>query len=150
MGWDDYDGETIRLVQIKTGVKLTLRCPVELRAELDAWMREIAAVGLDGKPQGEILRTDSGLPWKGGNLSAQLAIHLPQIPGFRARLNVHGLRKLAAATLAMAGCNPHEIMAVTGHSTLAMIELYTRSVEQERLNDSAASKLAAYRKRSGS
>jgi integrase len=149
MSWDDYDGERIRLVQIKTGVKLSLPCPIELRVELDAWKAEASVVGLNGKPEGTILRCASGEPWEGTNLSAQLNIHLAKIPGFRAGLNIHGCRKYAAAMLAAAGCTPHEIMSITGHSTLAMVELYTKSVEQQRLSNSAAGKLAAYRVKTG-
>ena len=37
-------------------------------------------------------------------------------------MNVHGLRKLAAVKLAEAGWTTHEIAAVTGHHTLAMVE----------------------------
>lgn len=56
-------------------------------------------------------------------------------------LSIHGLRKLAATALAQIGCTPHEIMAVTGHTTLAMVELYTKSVQQEGLAGSAITRL---------
>jgi integrase len=61
-------------------------------------------------------------------------------PKFRG-LNVHGLRKLAAATLAECGCSANEIAAITGHDTLGMVTLYTASAEQERLAESAVRRL---------
>jgi integrase len=65
-------------------------------------------------------------------------------------LNVHGLRKLAATAtaLAEAGCTPHEIAAVTGHKSLAMVELYTRSAAQERLTLTAIGRLENHGKKS--
>jgi integrase len=53
----------------------------------------------------------------------------------------HGLRKACARRLAEAGCNPHEIMSITGHKTLAEVERYTRAVDRERLAREAATKL---------
>src|SRR5262249_41315706 len=49
------------------------------------------------------------------------------------RCKAHGLRKAAARRLAEAGCSASEIMAITGHKTLAEVERYTRAAEQERL-----------------
>jgi integrase len=49
-----------------------------------------------------------------------------------AGVTFHGLRKTAASRLAEAGCSTHEIAAITGHKTLAMVELYTRGADQKR------------------
>lgn len=53
----------------------------------------------------------------------------------------HGLRKACARRLAEAGATAHEIMAVTGHKTLAEVERYTASALREGMADSAFSKL---------
>ncbi|HKF10270.1 MAG TPA: tyrosine-type recombinase/integrase [Xanthobacteraceae bacterium] len=53
--------------------------------------------------------------------------------GLPARCKPHGLRKAAARRLAEAGCSASEIMAITGHKTLAEVARYTRAAEQERL-----------------
>lgn len=53
----------------------------------------------------------------------------------------HGLRKACARRLAEAGASAHEIMAVTGHKTLAEVQRYTESAMREGLADSAHSKL---------
>jgi len=71
-----------------------------------------------------------------------------EVIGIPDKLDVHGLRKLAATALAEAGCSTHEIASVSSHRTLAMISLYTASVRQEELAEAAIIRLeTAYRKR---
>lgn len=53
----------------------------------------------------------------------------------------HGLRKAIARRLAEAEAKPHEIMAVTGHKTLALVQLYTDAADREGLADTAFAKL---------
>jgi integrase len=57
--------------------------------------------------------------------------------------SAHGLRKACARRLAEAGATAHEIGAVTGHKTLALIQLYTGAAGREGLADSAMGKLIA-------
>jgi integrase len=131
MRWSDYDGLKIKLVQQKTGSKLTLTAPAELRFELDGWKKDTLS--------DTILLTERGLPWQPQHIShmlpkALVAIGLPP-------LGVHGLRKLAASRLANSGCTAHEIAAVTGHKSLSMVQHYTKTADQERLAESAISRL---------
>lgn len=137
MTWGQYDGETIRLRQQKTGAALVIPAHPELRAALDAWKAERAAAVILTSPQGR--------PWTAQHLTREMGKRLAEhgLPG----LNVHGLRKLAAARLAEAGCTPHEIQAITGHRTLSMVDLYTRGADQERLAEAAIVKLTTARKR---
>jgi integrase len=145
MRWSDYDGQTIPVSQEKTGAKLVLPVVPALRAELDAWMPSV--VDLAGKTPGTILVTDAGEPWTDTNLSAQMNIWLKKVPGFPAGRNVHGVRYLAAASLAQAGCTVHEIMAITGHKTIAMVQKYTASISQEQSALAAVAKLALHREK---
>jgi integrase len=55
--------------------------------------------------------------------------------------SAHGLRKACARRLAEAGATAHEIMAVTGHKTLAEVQRYTETAMREGLADSAHAKL---------
>jgi integrase len=48
--------------------------------------------------------------------------------------SMHGLRKNAAVALPEVGCEPHEIMAITGHRTPAMVTHYTKRANQKRLS----------------
>lgn len=135
--WAAYDGASLRLRQQKTGEALVIPAHPELRAELDAWKAERKAAVILTSPQGR--------PWTAQHLSREMGKKLAEhgLPG----LNVHGLRKLAAARLAEAGCTPHEIQAITGHRTLSMVDLYTRGAKQERLAEAAIVKLTNVRKR---
>ena len=54
----------------------------------------------------------------------------------------HGLRKAALTRLADAGCTVHQIAAVSGHTTLKMVEHYTRAADQARLAREAFAKRA--------
>ena len=58
-----------------------------------------------------------------------------------AECSAHGLRKACARRLAEAGATPHEIMAVTGHKTLAEVERYTATALREGMADTAFAKM---------
>lgn len=130
MGWSAYDGTSIRLVQQKTRRPMVIPVHPALKLEMDGWER-IATT---------ILTNPVGRPWKPILLSGQLPEKLQAI-GMRKGLNVHGLRKLAAANLAEAGCSVHEIASITGHASLGMLELYTKSADQERMATAAIIRL---------
>ncbi|HEX3587817.1 MAG TPA: tyrosine-type recombinase/integrase [Candidatus Angelobacter sp.] len=132
MTWSAFDGESIRVKQQKTGEELVIPCHPALRAELARWREEATSVS--------ILTNTLGRPWRPVHLSHELPVALARLE-MPAGLNVHGLRKLAATSLADAGCTPHEIAAVTGHRTLAMVALYTRGADQERLASAAIVRL---------
>lgn len=130
--WSDYDGTTLRLKQQKGGAKLVVPVHSVLKAELDRWKQAATST---------LILTDArGLPWRGEQLSHAMHDGLVRI-GLPGDLNVHGLRKLAATSLAEAGCSAHEIAAITGHRTLGMVQLYTQSADQEKLAVAAVVKL---------
>lgn len=133
MRWSAYDGSVIRVVQEKTGAELVIPAHPTLKIELDAWKTNAASL--------HILTDRNGVPWKPNNLSYHMDAALERI-GLPPKLNVHGLRKLAAANLADVGCSTKEIGAITGHKTLAMIELYTRSADQKKLASAAIFRLS--------
>lgn len=134
MTWRAFDGTTIRVRQQKTGEELVIPCHPVLRMELLRWKAEARSL--------TILTNMLGQPWTPQHLSHSLPKSLRRI-GLRDRINVHGLRKLAAASLAEAGCSTHEIMAITGHRTLAMVDHYTRSANQRRLANAAIVRLSS-------
>jgi len=51
---------------------------------------------------------------------------------------------LAAAELVDAGCSMHKIAAITGHPSLSMVQLYTRSADQERRASAAIIRLSEH------
>ncbi len=140
--WSAYDGQRIRLIQQKRTkappVNMVIPCHNELRTELDAWRQGPLA----GIAKATVLVNAKGKPWAANNLTTQLGTALDAIGGFPAGRNIHGLRKLAATNLAHAGCSMHEIASITGHKTLAMVQLYTASADQERLAEAAVFRLS--------
>lgn len=133
MTWRSYDGTNIAVRQEKTGAALSIPAHPVLKAALDQWKM--------GASSTHILVSETGRPWKPNHLTHEMRQAMDQIEGLRANLNVHGLRKLAATELAEAGCSTHEIAAVTGHRSLAMVELYTRSAAQPKLAGAAIARL---------
>jgi integrase len=130
MKWTDYDGVRIKVVQMKTGTKLSLMAHGDLKAILDATER-----------RGEtILTSRSGRPFHSRVFSrdfreARIAAGLPD------GLSFHGLRHTAASVMAEVGCTASQIMAVTGHKSLKVAEHYIRQASQETLADRAISSL---------
>ncbi len=132
MVWADIAGDTIRVVQQKTGAKLVIPLHSALRAALAMSRRDHMA----------ILTTVYGQPFslKGfGNLMSE-AIAKAGLP---ARCKAHGLRKAAARRLAEAGASGNQIASITGHKTLAEVERYTRAADQVRLARQAMEKQEA-------
>lgn len=149
--WGHYDGTMLRFTQQKTGVAMAIYVHPDLKAELDAWKAEAEGgnvVSLADKREGTdtrtILTNFEGGPWHPVVLTRRMAKHLERI-GLREKgergLNTHGLRKMAAAVLAEEGASIKEIQGVTGHQTLAMIQLYTESADRERLGKQAIMRL---------
>jgi integrase len=121
--WAAFDGATIRLTQQKTGAALVLHLPPDVAGMLTEWKREATAV--------TILTNHYGRPWTGEHLSREMKKATTKL-GLHG-LTLHGLRRRAAVRIADAGGTTHEIAAVTGHRTLAMVQEYTRGADQERL-----------------
>ncbi|MDT8871555.1 tyrosine-type recombinase/integrase [Komagataeibacter rhaeticus] len=130
MQWADIRDGFIHVQQQKTGAQLRIPIHPMLADNLDQWK--------GSSPY--ILTSRTGVPWRPGVLSTAMynAAKEGKIPK---GLNVHGLRKLAATMLAEAGCTTHEIAAITGHKTLAMIQHYTQSADQERLAKGAVNRM---------
>lgn len=133
--WPAYDGQVIRLKQEKTGTEVTIPVHPDLKRELDQWKQAKVA-----HLHGRILTTEAGKPWDATYLSKMLPRMLTRLKLPRS-LNVHGLRKLAATRLAEAGCSAHEIASITGHKTLAMVQHYTKRVDQSKLAAAAMARL---------
>lgn len=134
MAWSHYDGTRIRVTQGKTGTPLVIPVHPTLKAAMDGWPRIAATILTNHRKQ----------PWKPTAVTSGLRAALQRI-GFPDGYGIHGLRKLAAANLAEAGCSASEIAAVTGHRSLAMVSLYTASADQERLATAAIIRLQTRR-----
>lgn len=129
MGRQHVTGDSIRVVQQKTGARLLIPMHVKLR---DA---------IDNTPKDNLtfLMTEFGKPFSAagfGNIFREWC----DKAGLGS-LSAHGLRKAAARRLAEAGCSASQIASVTGHKTLAEVARYTAAADQARLARDAVDKL---------
>jgi integrase len=121
MKWSHFDGDTIDVVQQKTGEPLTIPCHKRLRSILATLPRR----------SDFILTGERGRPYKAASLAGLVRLQLNAlgIHGY----SVHGLRKNAAKALSEAGCPVPEIMSITGHRSPAMALHYANRAEKKRL-----------------
>jgi integrase len=136
MKWSQYDGTAVAVVPDKTkkstAVELWIPAHKVLKKELDAWKAEAT---------GDTILTNSyGKPWPVSSFGTMICRVMARHPRM-AGLVFHGLRKAAAARLAEVGCSAHEIASITGHASLQMIELYTKSADQKKRARSAINRL---------
>jgi integrase len=61
--------------------------------------------------------------------------------GLPACCRLHGLKKGGMRRLAEAGGTAHELMAISGHKTLAEVQRYTKDADRKKLADSGMAKL---------
>jgi integrase len=128
MKWADYDGTGIAVRQLKTGTPLWIRCHKKLKAILESAPR----------PSEFILTSRYGSGYTAGGLRDLISAATAQIGA--AGHTAHDLRCNAAIALAEAGCNDHEIMAVTGHRTFKEAQKYTAKANQKKLSGQAIAK----------
>lgn len=123
------EGLRIAVTQQKTGEPLLIPIHDRLATVLDS----IPRVGTN------IVHREDGLAYTGSGFSALFRREQQRL-GLQG-LQFHGLRHTAAARLAEAGCTDSEIMSILGHRTASMVRRYTRGANQERLSQSAMSKV---------
>lgn len=130
MTWADVGEGIIRVLQQKTGRKLTIPLHRELIVVLTAAEHDHLT----------IINTEYGKPFTVDGFSQWMRDAITAA-GLPLDCQPHGLRKAAGRRLAEAGCTAHEIMSVLGHKTLTEAERYTRDADQTRLAMDAMSKL---------
>jgi len=120
MGWQHINGDTLSVVQDKTGENLKIPFHPKLTSAIQTMPRNNLT----------FLLTEAGVPFSAAGFGNW----------FRDRCNeaglphcsAHGLRKACATRLANAGCTPEQIKAVTGHKTLSEVARYTKAADQVR------------------
>jgi integrase len=130
MGRQHVAGTMVRVRQQKTGAELQLPLHPKLAASLALTKVENLT----------FLCTDYGKPFSAAGFGNKFREWCDDA-GLPRECTAHGLRKAAARRLAEAGCSAHEIMAITGHRTLAEVERYTREADQQRRAIAAFGKL---------
>jgi len=102
--WTNYDGQTLRVRQGKTGARVAIPIAASVRTMLDAMPRRATTIltGVRGRPW-----TSDGFRTAWGK-----ACKLAGITG----LTFHDLRGTAVTRLALSGCSTAQIASITGHS----------------------------------
>ena len=132
MAWDDVDNGLIRVVQGKTGAKLSVPLHPDPSEALSSWPHRAE----------RILVTTFGKPFSSTGFGNFMADKIADA-GLPDRCVTHGLRKAAARRLAEAGCTANEIAAITGHATLVEVSRYTKAADQVHLAQTAIDRLTA-------
>jgi integrase len=132
MGWPHIGSGVLRVTQAKTGRELQIPIHPDLAAILEATPRKHIT----------FLTTASGAPFTAngfGNLFRQWCAEAGLPPG----LASHGLRKACCRRLAESGCAANVIAAISGHTTLRMVEKYTKAADQAKMAVKAMDTMAA-------
>jgi integrase len=129
MGRQHINGGFIQIKQDKTKTMLDIPLHPRLRTIIDAAAGDML-----------FLTTKTGKPYNANDFSVQFRQWCNE-GGLPRDCHFHGLRYSAAKTLAEVGCTPHQIAAITGHRTIAMVQKYSRAAEQRRLATEAMAKL---------
>ncbi|TVP70146.1 MAG: integrase [Rhodobacteraceae bacterium] len=124
--WGDYDGDSLKLVQGKTGKPMVIPCTARLRKALDAARAALVVAPLPSRP---ILVTRSGNPMTARYVSGVMLKERKRL-GLEA-FDLHALRYRGVKELAWAGCDDDQIASYSGHSTTAMIHKYAGEARQE-------------------
>lgn len=131
MRWADYDGQAISVRQNKTDARLWVPVTDRLRDALDGADRRSVF----------ILTNHQGTDQWSYRGAADAMMKLRRTVGAEA-YDIHSLRYTATAELARLGLTDEQIMSVTGHKTVAMVQRYAgperqkaRAIEAQRARD---------------
>jgi integrase len=122
MQWGHVRGDTILVIQGKTGARLEIPLTRHLSAALDATERQ--SLFILTKDMSKTKRLGQW-EYRGASDAMRAAREAIGAQDY----DLHGLRYTAAVELLLAGCNDDLISAVTGQSA-AMVRHYTRHVRQ--------------------
>lgn len=133
--WGDYDGETLKLRQNKTGKSLELPCTIALKTALDRSKKEL---GFAPHPSRHILTRADGSKMDYFAMANVMRRERKRL-GLMA-FDQHALRYRGVMELAWAGCTDDEIASFSGHTSKAMIIKYAGEARQIMRARQAAAK----------
>jgi integrase len=135
MGWQHVRpdperprGRLICIVQQKTGILVEIPMMRDLATALDT----LPKGNLTFLMNGDRPFTSSAFGYQFGKWCTEAGL---------VGVSPHGLRKACGARLAEAGCTPHQIAKILGHSDLRHVALYTKGADALRLARDAIDKL---------
>jgi len=119
VGWSDYDGDSLRIVQGKTGKALYLPVTKRLKSALD---------GVSDKRGLTILTRPNGSPMDYRYMARIMSDERKRL-GLMA-YDLHALRYRGVMELAWADCDDDQIASYSGHSSKDMIRKYAGEARQ--------------------
>ena len=110
-------------------------------ADVDIPMSAELAAAIEAMPLRHLtyIHTATGAPRSKAGLSLDFA-EWATAAGLPARCRMHGLKKGGMRRLAEDGATAHELMAISGHKTLAEVQRYTDAADRKRLAESGMAK----------
>ena len=126
MRWSDFDGEAISVTQGKTNAKLWIPAPRKLLVALEVAPRRSVFILTNHRATG-------AWSYRGAH---DAMMKLRTSVGAQ-EYDIHSLRYTATAELARVGLEDDQIMSITGHKTLKMVQLYAGPERQKALAKSA-------------
>jgi integrase len=133
MGRQHVRDGMINVAQQKTGARLWVGVHTDLKAIIDS----VPSVHLI------FLISEKGKPYAGATSFSHAMNRWAKEAGLTG-CPLHGLRKACCRRLAEAGCTTSEIMAISGHKSLAEVERYTKAAEQKIMAARAIARTQAY------
>jgi len=130
MGRQHIRNNVLTVVQQKTGQEVGIPMHRELQALIDS-------LPLDKLT---FITSDKGTPLTPESFTNWFRRMVVEA-GLPKGLSAHGLRKATCRRLAEAGCTAHEIMAISGHKTLAEVTRYTVAASRKQLAERAVASL---------
>lgn len=130
LGFGNLEDGFLSLRQAKTGNAAQIPVHPELGAIIDTLPRDAES----------FLVTSTGKPFAPASLTNWFR-RVVREAGLPDNLSPHGLRKAACVRLADAGCSPHEIMAISGHTSLSEVTRYTVAAGKKQLASRAMAAL---------
>jgi len=130
MVWSDWNGNTVHVIQQKTGSKVWINAHSSLREELSRLTDR----------DGPVVKNVWGNAFTAAVMSKRLMKGAAEA-GLPKACKLHGLRKASTRRLAEAGCTDAQIMAVTGHRTREEVSRYTRDMNNRQAAVEAVEKL---------
>jgi integrase len=130
MGRQHIRNGVLSIVQQKTGQDVHVPLHPELKAAIDS-------LPFDNLT---FLVTAQGKPFSPAGFTNWFR-DVAREAGLPDGLSPHGLRKATCRRLAEAGCTPHEIMAISGHRSLAEVTRYTVEAGRKGLAQRAVDRL---------
>jgi len=109
--------------------------------DVDIKLTPELSTAIEAMPKSQMVYavTSYGKPWSIDGLGNEFA-KWATAAGLPKNCRMHGLKKGGLRRLAEAHATTHELLSVSGHRTLAMLQVYTEVVDRKKMADSAIEK----------